>query len=191
MPGFLPIFTDLYEGWGFGYDGGRDGVTLNTNKVKQAPKSWIEFTERVAKGEFGRAVMYPHLTASDGFAVTWLINRELGGTLDNPAPVMKRLREMKPYVTKFYTSNAEPGTALTSGEIDVAAWTDGRTYGVQAAGHNHIQFFLPTPGSPLLNICFMKVKNGAESGWEYLDCACEPEEPSRLEQVLPWLLHVA
>lgn len=185
LAGLLPIFTDIYEGWGFGYDGGRDGVTLNTNKVKQAPKSWIEFTERVAKGEFGRAVMYPHLTASDGFAVTWLINRELGGTLDNPAPVMKRLKEMKPYVTKFYTSNAEPGTALTSGEIDVAAWTDGRTYGVQAAGHNHIQFFLPTPGSPLLNICFMKVKNGAESGWEYLNCACEPRSQAAWNKFFP------
>ena len=63
--------------------------------------------------------MYPHLTATDGLAVTWLLNRELGGNLQDPSPAIKRIREMKPYVTKFYTSNAEPGTALTSGEIEL------------------------------------------------------------------------
>jgi spermidine/putrescine-binding protein len=185
LPGILPIFREPYEGWAFGFDGGRDGITLNTNKVKQPPRHWLEFTERVAKGEFGRAVLYPHLTATDGLAITWLINRELGGTLDNPAPAIKRLREMKPYITKFYTSNAEPGTALTSGEVDVAAWTDGRTFGVQAAGQKHIQFFLPAPGSPMLNICFMKVKNGAESGWEYLNCAAEAKNQALWNQFFP------
>src|SRR5947208_1727503 len=162
--GILPIFREPYEGCAFGFDGGGDGVTYTANKVKNPPKSWIEFTERVAKGEFGRAVLYPHLTATDGLAITWLINRELGGSLNDPSPVIKRLREMKPYITKFWTSNAEPGTALTSGEVDIAAWTDGRTFGVQAAGNKHIQFALPAPGSPMLTICFMKVKNGSDGG---------------------------
>jgi len=185
LAGILPIFKDPYEGWAFGFDGGRDGVTLNVNKIKQPPKSWIEFSERVAKGEFGRAVMYPHLTATDGLAITWLLNRELGGDLNNPEPAIKRLREMKPYITKFYTSNAEPGTALTSGEVDVAAWTDGRTYGIQAAGHKHIQFFLPAPGSPFLTICFMKVKNSPDAGWEYLNCAADPKNQAAWNQFFP------
>jgi putative spermidine/putrescine transport system substrate-binding protein len=184
LAGLLPIFKDPYEGWAFGYDGGRDGITVNTDKVKQPPKSWIEFTEQVAKGRYGRAVMYPHLTASDGLAVTWLLNRELGGDLNNPEPAIKRLREMKPYITKFYTSNAEPGTALTSGEVDIAAWTDGRTFGLQE-GHTNIQFFLPSPGSPMLTICFMKVKNGTESGWDYLNCATDPKNQEAWNQFFP------
>jgi putative spermidine/putrescine transport system substrate-binding protein len=184
LAGLLPIFKDPYEGWAFGFDGGRDGLAINTNKVKQPPKTWIEFSERVAKGEFGRAVMYPHLTATDGIAITWLLNRELGGSLENPGPAIKRLREMKPYVTKFYSSNAEPGTALTSGEIDIAAWTDGRTFGVQAS-HQHIQYFQPGPGSPMLTICFMKVKNGAEAAWDYLDCACDPKNQAAWNQFFP------
>jgi putative spermidine/putrescine transport system substrate-binding protein len=185
LAGILPIFKDPYEGWAFGYDGGRDGVTFNSDKVKEPPKTWIEFTERVAKGDFGRAVMYPHLTATDGLAITWLLNRELGGSLDNPEPAIKRISEMKSNITKFYTSNAEPGTALTSGEIDIAAWTDGRTYGVQAAGYNNIQFVLPAPGSPLLTICFMKVKDGAESGWEYLNCAADPKSQAAWNKFFP------
>jgi putative spermidine/putrescine transport system substrate-binding protein len=185
LAGILPIFKDPYEGWAFGYDGGRDGVTVNVNKVKQPPKTWLEFTERVSKGEFGRAVMYPHLTATDGLAITWLLNRELGGSLNNPEPAIKRIRAMKPYITKFYTSNAEPGTALTSGEVDIAAWTDGRTFGVQAAGHKHIQFFLPAPGSPMLTICFMKVKNGAESGWEYMNCAADAKNQAIWNKFFP------
>jgi putative spermidine/putrescine transport system substrate-binding protein len=185
LAGLLPIFKDPYEGWAFGYDGGRDGIAINTNKVKQPPKSWIEFTEQVAKGRYGRAVMYPHLTATDGFAITWLINRELGGNLNNPEPAIKRLREMKPYITKFYTSNAEPGTALTSGEVDLAAWTDGRTFGLQAGGHKQIEFFLPSPGSPMLTICFMKVKNGAQSGWEYLNCAADAKNQTAWNQFFP------
>jgi putative spermidine/putrescine transport system substrate-binding protein len=185
LAGLLPIFKDPYEGWAFGYDGGRDGIAINTNKVKQPPKSWIEFTEQVAKGRYGRAVMYPHLTATDGFAITWLINRELGGNLNNPEPAIKRLREMKPYITKFYTSNAEPGTALISGEVDLAAWTDGRTFGLQAGGHKQIEFFLPSPGSPMLTICFMKVKNGAESGWEYLNCAADAKNQTAWNQFFP------
>ena len=183
--GILPIFREPYEGWAFGFDGGRDGVTYNANKVKNPPKSWIEFTERVAKGEFGRAVLYPHLTATDGLAITWLINRELGGSLNDPSPVIKRLREMKPYITKFWTSNAEPGTALTSGEVDIAAWTDGRTFGVQAAGNKHIQFARPAPGSPMLTICFMKVKNGSDGGWEYLNCASDAKNQALWNQFFP------
>ena len=185
LAGILPIFKDPYEGWALGFDGGRDGITINANKIEQPPKSWIEFTERVAKGEFGRAVMYPHITATDGLAITWLLNRELGGNLGNPEPAIKRIRDMKPFITKFYTSNAEPGTALTSGEIDMAAWTDGRTYGVQAAGHGHIQFVLPAPGSPMLTICFMKVKNGAASGWEYLNCAADPRSQAAWNKFFP------
>jgi putative spermidine/putrescine transport system substrate-binding protein len=185
LAGILPIFKEPYEGWAFGFDGGRDGITINTKKVKQPPKSWVEFTERVAKGDFGRAVLYPHLTSTDGLAITWLINRELGGNLNNPGPAIKRLREMKPYITKFYTSNAEPGTALTSGEVDLAAWTDGRTYGVQAAGQKHIEFVLPSPGSPMLTICFMKVKNGAETGWEYLNCAADAKNQALWNQFFP------
>lgn len=185
LEGILPIFRDQYEGYAFGFDGGRDGVTYNANKIKSPPNSWVEFTERVAKGEFGRAVTYPHLTATDGLATTWLINRELGGSLANPSPVIKRLREMKPYVVKFWTSNAEPGTALTSGEVDIAAWTDGRTFGVQAAGQKHIQFTLPAPGSPMLNICFMKVKNGSEHGWEYLNCAADAKNQVRWNHYFP------
>ena len=185
LAGILPMFKEPYEGWAFGFDGGRDGLAINTNKVKQPPKSWMEFTERVARGDFGRAVLYPHLTNTDGLAITWLINRELGGNLDNPVPAIKRLREMKAYITKFYTSNAEPGTALTSGEADLAAWTDGRTNGVQAAGHKHIQFILPAPGSPMLTICFMKVKNGAETAWEYLNCAADPKNQALWNKFFP------
>ena len=184
MSGLVPIFTNPFDGWAFGYDGGKDGLAINTNKIKQAPKSWLEFTEQVAKGRYGRAVMYPHLTNTDGLAVTWLINRELGGSLSNPEPVLRRLREMKPYITKFYTSNAEPGTALTSGEVDMAAWTDGRTYGVQA-GNKEIQFFLPSPGSPMVNICMMKVKNGSDAAWEYLNCAAEPRSQAAWNQFFP------
>jgi putative spermidine/putrescine transport system substrate-binding protein len=185
LASILPIFKDPYEGWAFGFDGGRDGVTYNANKVKNPPKTWLEFTERVAKGEFGRAVLYPHLTATDGLATSWLINRELGGTLTDPSPVMRRLREMKPYVTKFWTSNAEPGTALTSGEADIAAWTDGRTFGIQAAGNKHIQFILPAPGSPMLTICFMKVKNGSEGAWDYLNCAADASNQAIWNRFFP------
>jgi len=184
MSGLVPIFTNPFDGWAFGYDGGKDGLAINTNKIKQPPKSWVEFTEQVAKGRYGRAVMYPHLTNTDGLAVTWLINRELGGSLTNPEPVLRRLREMKPYITKFYTSNAEPGTALTSGEVDMAAWTDGRTYGAQA-GNKEIQFFLPSPGSPMVNICMMKVKNGADAAWEYLNCAAEARSQAAWNQFFP------
>jgi putative spermidine/putrescine transport system substrate-binding protein len=185
IAGILSIFKDTFDGWAFAYDGGRDGLAVNTNKIKQPPKTWVEFSERVAKGQFGRAVMYPHLTATDGLAVTWLLNRELGGSLTNPEPAIRRLREMKPYITKFYTSNAEPGTALTSGEVDMAAWTDGRTYGVQAGGAKHIQFFLPAPGTPMINICMMKVKNGAASAWEYLNCAADPKNQAAWNQFFP------
>jgi putative spermidine/putrescine transport system substrate-binding protein len=185
LTGILPIFKDPYDGWAFGYDGGRDGIAININKIKQPPKSWIEFTERVAKGEFGRSVMYPHMSGSDGCAVTWLLNRELGGSLANPEPAIKRIREMKPYIAKFFTSNAEPGTAMVSGEIDIAAWTDGRTFGVQAAGNKNIEFVPLAPGSPFVNICFMKVKNGADTGWDYLNCAADPKSQAAWNRYFP------
>ena len=184
LKNLLPIFTEPFDGWAFAFDGGRDGLAVNTTKIKETPKSWLEFSENVVKGKYGRAVMYPHLSNTDGLAVSWLLNRELGGSLDNPEPVMKRLREMKPYVTKFYTSNAEPGTALISGEIDVAVWTDGRTNGVTNQ-HKHIQYFQPLPGSPMVNICMMKVKNGSPAAWEYLNCAADGKAQAAWNQFFP------
>src|SRR5207245_11766626 len=83
--GILPIFREPYEGWAFGFDGGRDGVTYNANKVKNPPKSWIEFTERVATGEFGGAVLYPHLTTTHGLAIPSLSNRDVARS-SNDAP---------------------------------------------------------------------------------------------------------
>src|SRR5205823_12657687 len=53
LAGLVPIFKDPYEGWAFGYDGGRDGLAVNTKKIKEVPKSWVEFTEQVAKGRYG------------------------------------------------------------------------------------------------------------------------------------------
>jgi putative spermidine/putrescine transport system substrate-binding protein len=185
LEGILPIFKDPYEGYAFGFDGGRDGLTCNTNRIKNPPKSWVEFTERVAKGEFGRAVMYPHLTSTDGLAITWIVNRELGGSLTDLSPFLKRMKAMKPYIVKFWTSTAEPGTALIRGEVDIAAWTDGRTFGVQAAGHKHLEFFLPAPGSPALTICFMKVKNGSDYAWDYLNCAADAKNQALWNQFFP------
>ena len=176
LAGLLPIFKDPYEGWAFGYDGGRDGITINTNKVRQPPKSWIEFTEQVAKGEFGRAVMYPHLTATDGLAITWLLNRELGGSLRTPSPRSSGSRDMKPYITKFYTSNAEPGTALTSGEVDIAAWTDGRTFGVpgrRAQAHPVLPAGARQPHADDLH--HEGEERRPDSGWDYLNCAADPK----------------
>jgi putative spermidine/putrescine transport system substrate-binding protein len=180
----LPIFTEPFEGLAFGFDGGRDGIAVNTNKIKNPPKGWLEFTEQVAKGTYGRAVMFPHPTNTDGLAVLWLLNRELGGSINNPDPVMKRIRQMKPYITKFFTSNAEPGTALISGEIDIAQWTDGRTNGVQAS-HENIKFFSLLPGSPFVNICMMKVRNGSESAWEYLNCAADAKNQAAWNKYFP------
>jgi putative spermidine/putrescine transport system substrate-binding protein len=181
----LPIFRDPYEGWAFGFDGGRDGISYNSDKIKSVPSTWIEFTERVARGEFGRAVMYPHLTNTDGLIVSWLINRELGGTLEDFTPFIRRMKEMKPYIPKFYTSNADPGTALTRGEVDIAIWTDGRTHGVAASGSKNIMFKLPDPGSPMLSICMMKVKNGQDAAWEYLNCAANSRNQALWNQFFP------
>jgi putative spermidine/putrescine transport system substrate-binding protein len=185
LAGILPIFKDPYDGWAFGFDGGRDGIAYNSDKIKNPPTSWVEFTERVAKGEFGRAVMYPHLSNTDGLVVSWLINRELGGSLQNFTPFINRMKEMKQYIPKFYVSNADPGTSLTRGEVDIAVWTDGRTNGVAASGAKNIVFKLPTPGSPMLNICMMKVKNSQAEAWSYLNCAADAKSQEAWNKFFP------
>ena len=185
LNGILPVFREPVEGWAFGFARARDGITYNTAKIKQPPSTWLEFCDRVAKGEFGRGVMYPHITSTDGLCVSWLINRELGGKTDDPGPFMKKMREMKPSILKYWTSAADPGTALTRGEIDIAVWTDGRTHGLVAAGAKNIAFTLPAPGSPAIAIWFMKVKNGSEAAWEYLNCAADAKNQAAWNKFFP------
>src|SRR5699024_4806137 len=81
--------------------------------------------------------------------------------------------------------NSDPGTALANGEIDIACWTDGRTNELREAGNKNIQFELPDPDSPSLSICMMKVKNGADSAWKYLDCAAMPENQAAWNKYFP------
>ena len=189
LTGILPIFKDPYEGWAFGYDGGRDGVALNTSKIRQAPKTWIEFVERVAKGEFGRAVMYPHLTATDGLAVTWLLNRELGGNLQDPSPAIKRIREMKPYVTKFYTSNAEPGTALTSGEVRCCRLDRRPDLWCPSRGAQQHPVFLTRTREPHADDLHDEGEKWGRARLGIFELRRGGQEPGRMEQIFPWLLH--
>jgi putative spermidine/putrescine transport system substrate-binding protein len=185
LANILPFFKDPYDGYSFAFDGGGFGLAYNAERVKNPPSSWVEFTERVIKGEFGKAVMFPHITSGTAQPVGWLLNRELGGSVTDPTPYVKRIKEMRPKLLKLYISPNDPDTSLTRGEVDMSIISDGRAFFMQDQGAKNIQYKVLAPASPALSVGFVKVKNSSPAAWEYLNCAADAKNQVAWNKFFP------
>ncbi|MCQ4160321.1 extracellular solute-binding protein [Roseomonas sp. GC11] len=166
-------FIAPLDGHGVLFDYGVAGFTFHKGRVKQPPKSFAEFVERTAKGEWQASL--PGI----GYAVTpimliWAMAKALGGGVDNVDPFFEAVRKMGRNVS-FWNSPNDFENALASGDADIGIYFDGRTWAWSDSGASFAGFLNPSEGGSINAIAIQKPKNASEEAWPYLDIMLSAE----------------
>ena len=91
------------------------GIVYNSKDVKTKPGSWWDLWQP----EYAGVVTVPAPTNAMGIAFIAKINQLAGGSLDDLAPGMKKLKELK--VSAFYDSSGGADNSFQSGEAEIGA----------------------------------------------------------------------
>lgn len=166
-------FIDVAEGWGVTFDYGTTGISYHSGRVKNPPKSIVEFIERTTKGEWMASI--PTISYPQAFStLIWSFNDALGGTAEDISPALKAIKGMRENVI-FWSGLTDFLNHLQSGDADIGLYTDGRTWSAYDSGLDWIRFVNPTEGAVLGPIVAMKPKNSPPAAWDFINSLLAPE----------------
>jgi putative spermidine/putrescine transport system substrate-binding protein len=149
-----PIWYDTYKKKGVGLDYASFGIAYRTDRINPAPTSWNDFWKPEYKGRLAM----PDLTASGGYETLVMAAKLNGGSETNIEPGFAAMKKLRPSVRKFYRSNPEAAQMFESGEADLGAWFDGRTWAL-ADGGMPIRFTVPKEGATVGMVSYHIMKN--------------------------------
>lgn len=172
------VYRNQWKNRAVSFSYGIIGFLYDTRKISNPPTTWVEFVERTIKGEFGRSVALPSATAA-GMVETciWPIMDAFGGSVTQPDAGFDKLREMKPYITKYTADFAEVLQLISTGEIAISPYVDGRAW-TFVEQNPWANFVVPKKGGVFSSSQIMKVKNSPQEAWQLMDAffAKEPAE---------------
>lgn len=157
----------MYAGAGFFY---------NKDRVKNPPKTWTEFFERATKGEWGKAVALPDIQYSWTPALIWAYAKAHGGSIDNLEPGWKALRNIKPNITKFWSTTGEIERMISTREVDIGVFWDGRVFSLIDSGAKSIGFQRMESDVLIVGTASQVVRGGNEKlAMAYVNSLLAPE----------------
>lgn len=178
-PDKVPSINDVYDKfkapWG-GHaaliDYASIGLAYSTERVKKPPRSWREFVDRTAAGDFDKKVFFNGFPGVRGPEVLMTLSRVFGGDPKNVDAGFEAIKRIKPHVFKFFTSFNAPVELLMSGEGDIGPGWDGRTYIAYDESGGKVDYIAPeegvAAGGPILSV----VKGGnTEAAYALVDYA--------------------
>lgn len=174
-----PQFKDQWKGYASYFDYSDIGIAYDTVAVKDPPRSWKDFVDRVSAGEFGKRVFFNNLPGGvRGPEVMSMLARVLAGDPTKIDAAFEAVKKMKPYIVKFITSLNDPVTLLSNKEASIGPGWDGRTFIAKDAGAK-IDWIRPkegaVTGAPALGV----VKGGNEElAYQLVDLALSAEAQS-------------
>jgi putative spermidine/putrescine transport system substrate-binding protein len=163
LPNLVDIpseFTNALGGKGTVFDYGVAGITYNKKTVKNPPKSFKEFVDRTAEGEWVASL--PGITyAVTPIMLIWAMAKALGGGVDNVDPFFDAAKKMRKNLI-FWGGPNDFFNHLSSGEADIGIYFDGRTWAHVDAGADWIDFINPSEGGSINALAVQKQKNAKE-----------------------------
>lgn len=167
-----------YTQWGnkavsFSY--GIYGFLYDTRKITNPPKTWAEFVERTIAGEFGRTVAVHSATQAgilEGYI--WPIIDAFGGTVEDPGEAFDKMRQMVPNVAKNFSDLSEVVQLMSTGEISIAPYVDGRAWSF-VEQNPWANFIVPEKGGSIVSSQIIKVKNSPDDAWKLMDAFLDKE----------------
>jgi putative spermidine/putrescine transport system substrate-binding protein len=172
-----PIFID---DWGIGVSAQIVGLGYNPKKM-DAPKSWTDIL----------TPPYLRRLALVGFQTTFAtmslmeLTKQLGGSIENPEPVFKVIKEIAPSVGAV----AAPATIATlyqQGQVDLIYHTYAEIAAMKSRGLD-IEFAKPASGMPMFYNTLHLAKGAREvaNAYQYIDTVIEKDVQAKL-QAKPW-----
>lgn len=160
----IPNAADVYEqGKLFGDRGvavefGRLGLAYRTDKLPSPPTSWTDLWNPEYAGHVSIGTAETGGTAWVQFLVG--VAEANGGGVDNIDPGFEKLAELKPNLLTITDSTAQVTQLLTSGDLWLTHFWDGRTIQMARDGVP-VQFVAPKEG-PFATITYMGMIKGTE-----------------------------
>jgi putative spermidine/putrescine transport system substrate-binding protein len=121
------------------------GIAYNTKELKEAPRSWWDLW----KSEYAAKVTLPSPVNAAGIPFFAHIIGLTGGSLDNPAPGVEKLKALK--VSSYYDASGVAQASLQSGEAIAAAYYNTAAWAIADKGLP-IAFIVPKEGAPSADI---------------------------------------
>lgn len=171
MAELVPKFAEIGDGYGVVHNYGAMGIIYNKETVTEPPADWKEFIAGVSEGKWYAAipsVNYPGALST----VLWHFADLYGGGVDNIEPGLEKMKEMQAGGTlSFWSDPNQVLNGLRSGELDIAMYWDGRAWSFIDDGNDQFTYINPAPGSVAAMTWILKVKNGDELGWKFINTA--------------------
>ncbi|MFI4986089.1 MAG: ABC transporter substrate-binding protein [Alphaproteobacteria bacterium] len=169
------LFRKPWDDYAVMYMFAAAGFAYNKNKIKSPPQSWAEYFERAGKGEFGKSLSLPDIAYGWTPAFLWLYAKTFGGGVQQMDPAFDALRKINPYIVKNWATAAEVEKMLTTQEVDIAIFWDGRTHSLIDGGASFIGFQRPNADSLISGVVSQVVKGGNEKlALEYVNTLLDP-----------------
>jgi len=175
-------FTDACLGKGTYFDYGVGGITYDKRKVKNPPKGFKEFVDRVSKGEFVASVPSISYAPAPIFFI-WAMNHALGGTVENADPFFDAMKKMKSNLV-FWAGPNDFFNDLASGEADLGIYFDGRTWNYVDQGVKWIDFINPEEGGAMTAVAVQKPVHASDLAWDYLNEMLAAQNQSKFADIL-------
>jgi putative spermidine/putrescine transport system substrate-binding protein len=121
------------------------GIAYNSKELKEAPQSWWD----IWKPEYAGKVTLPSPVNAAGIPFFAHVIGLTGGTLDNPAAAVDKLKGIK--VSSYYDASGVAQAALQSGEAIAAAYYNTAAWAIADKGLP-IAFVVPKEGAPSADI---------------------------------------
>ena len=121
------------------------GIAYNSKELNEAPQSWWD----IWKPEYAGKVALPSPVNAAGIPFFAHVIGLTGGTLDNPAAAVDKLKGIK--VSSYYDASGVAQAALQSGEAIAAAYYNTAAWAIADKGLP-IAFVVPKEGAPSADI---------------------------------------
>lgn len=170
------LFRKPWDDYGAMYMYSAAGFFYNKEKIKNPPKTWVEFFDRVGKGEFGKSVSLPDIAYGWTTAFIWAYAKALGGGIDKIDAGFEALKKARPYVVKFWANAGEIERMITSREVDIGVFWDGRIYSLMDGGASWLGFQRMDGDVLISGLPAQVVKGGNEAlAHQWVNTLLDPE----------------
>ena len=168
-----PIFID---DWGIGVSAQMVGFGYNPKKM-DAPKAW---TDLLKAPYLGRLALVGFQTT---FATMSLmeLNKQLGGSVENPEPVFNVIKEIAPKVGAV-AAPATLATLFQQGQVDLMYHTYSEIMTMKSRGFD-IEFAKPASGMPMFYNTLHLAKGAREvaNAYQYIDTVIDKDVQAKLQ----------
>lgn len=183
----LPNSKDLYQGavdptgLAVSVQWGRLGIAYRTDKISSPPTSWSDLWKDEYKGH----VTMNTLAGTSGPQLLSMAAKLNGGSDANLDPGFDMLKTLASHSKAIAQSTSNLTDMLTSGDVWIAPWWDGRTYALKAAGVP-VDFVVPKEGAFNTNVemVIAKYSTKQELAYEFLNMVLNADAQAKMSSII-------